>query len=82
VLKVIKNVHLAIGSFGCNYFLILWHIPCLVNFALVINLNVDWDSCLLHIGYTGASDSVGVIVQNILFVVPSVFGGLQWYFNL
>jgi hypothetical protein len=73
VLKVVKNVNLAICSFGSNNFLILWHVSSFINFALMVNLDVDRDSSLLGVGDTGAANSIGVVVQNILFKVSCVF---------
>ena len=41
VLEIIENVYLTICSFGGNNFLILRHVTGFVNFALVIDLDVD-----------------------------------------
>jgi hypothetical protein len=73
VLKVVKNVNLAICSFGRNNFLILWHVSSFVDFTLMVNLDIDRDSSLLGVGDTGAANSIGIVVQNILFIVPCVF---------
>ena len=82
VLKVVKNVNLTICSFGGNNFLILRHVTSLVNFALMIDLNIDRDTSLLLFCDTGATDSVSVVVQNILFIVSSVFWWFKWDFHL
>jgi hypothetical protein len=82
MLKVVKNVNLTICGFGCNNFLILWHVSSFVYFALVVNLDIYRDSSLLSVGDTGAANSISVVVQNILFIVPSVFRWFKWYFNL
>jgi hypothetical protein len=73
VLEIVKNVNLAICSFRCNNFLILWHVSSFVDFALMVNLYIDRDSGLLGISDTGAANSIGVVVQNILLIVPCVF---------
>jgi hypothetical protein len=82
MLKVVKNVNLAICGFGCNNFLILWHVSSFVDFALVVNLNIYRDSGLLSVGDTGAANSISVVVQNILLIVPCVFRWFKWDFNL
>jgi hypothetical protein len=76
VLKVVKNVNLSICSFGCNNFLILRHVSSFIDFTLVVNLDIDRDSSLLGVGDTGAANSIGVVIQNILLIVPCVF---RWF---
>lgn len=73
MLEIIENVNLAICSFGCNYFLILRHVSSFVDFALMVNLDIYGNSGLFGVGNTGAANSIGVVVQNILFIVPCVF---------
>jgi len=73
MLKVIKNVYFSICSLSGNNFLILRHVTSLVNFALVIDLDIDGYTGLLLFGHTGATDSVCVVVQNIFFIVSCVF---------
>jgi hypothetical protein len=62
--------------------LILRHVTGFVNFALVIDLDVDWDTGWLFFGDTGAADTVCIVVQNVLFIVSSVFWGFKWDFDL
>ena len=82
VLEVIENVNFSAGCFSSNNFLILRHISSFVHFALVIYLNVNWNTGLLFFSYTGAANSVRVVVQNILFIVPSILGRFKWDFHL
>ena len=82
MLEVVENVHISLGCFSGDNFLILGHVPCLIYFTLMIDLDIDWDAGLLFFGDTGATNSVSVVVQNILFIVPSVFWWFQWDFYL
>jgi hypothetical protein len=74
MLEVIENVHLSSGGFSGDNFLILWHIASFVNLSLMIDLDVDRYPSLLLICDTGATDSIGVIVKDILLIVPGVLG--------
>ena len=82
VLEVVKDVDLSVWGLGRDDLLVLRHIPRSVDLALVVDLDVDRNSGLLIIGDARATNSVGVVVQDVLLVVAGVFRGFQWDFDL
>ena len=47
VLGIIEDVNFSVDSLGGNNFGVLRHVPSLVDFALVVDLDVDLDARLL-----------------------------------
>ena len=73
MLKVVKNINISISSFGGYNFLILWHIPGLVHFTLVVDLDVNRDPWLLILGNPVATNTVRIVILDIFFIVSGVF---------
>lgn len=62
VLEVVKEVNLSVRRLGRNNILCLWHIPRLVNFSLMINLNINRNPRLLCISNAIAPDSIRIVI--------------------
>lgn len=72
MLEIVKNVHLTIYCLGCDNLRVLWHVPRLVDFTLMINLYVDGDTRLLGCDDLFTTNAIRIIVEHVLFVVTRV----------
>ena len=71
---IIENINFTIHGFCRYYFLILRHVPCSVNFARVVDLNVNRNSRLFLIGDSVTSDAINSFgVKDVFFIVAGVF---------
>jgi len=73
MLKVVKNINISISRFGGYNFLILRHIPGLVHFTLVVDLDVNRNPWLLILSDPIAANTVRIVILDIFFVVSGVF---------
>ena len=62
MLEIVKNVHLAIHSLGCDDLRVLRHVPSLINFTLMINLHVDGNTRLLGSDDIFTTNAVRIVV--------------------
>jgi hypothetical protein len=73
VVKIVEEIDFSIYCFGCYNLGVLRHISRLVNFSLVVDLNVDRDPRLLGTSDASSPDGVGIVIEGIFSEVSGVF---------
>ena len=82
MLKVVKQVHFSFHRLRRENFLILRHISGLVNFSLVIDLDVNVNSSYFGIRNASPSNSIGIVIKLVVLIIASIFRAFQRDFNL
>ena len=82
MLVIIKDVDVSIIGLCRNDLLILRHVPRFVDLPLMVDLDINLNTILLILGNARSTDTVGIIIARIFFVIACVFGRFKRDFNL